>query len=69
MRAVATALVAGMVARMVLFPVGALADVGIALRLLAFFGGLALFLLARRNLAVGVAGGAAMLIAAQLVVR
>ena len=42
-RAVATALVAGMVARMVLFPVGALAEVGIALRLLAFFGGLALF--------------------------
>ena len=32
-RAVATALVAGMVARMVLFPVGALADVGLALLL------------------------------------
>jgi hypothetical protein len=53
----------------VLFPAGALADVGLALRLAAFCGGMGLFFLARRNLAVGVAGGAAMLIAAQLVVR
>jgi hypothetical protein len=68
-RAVATALVAGMVVRMVLFPAGALAEVGLVLRLGAFCGGLALFFLVRRNLAVGVAGGAAMLMAAQLIVR
>jgi hypothetical protein len=43
--------------------------VGLALRLAAFCGGLALFFLARRNLAIGVAGGATMLMAAQLVVR
>lgn len=68
-RAVATALVAGMVARMVLFPAGALADVGLMLRLAAFAGGLALFFLARRNLAVGVAGGAGILVAVQLALR
>ncbi len=68
-RAVATALVAGMVARMVLFPAGALADVPLGLRLGAFAGGLALFLLTRRKLAVGVAGGASMLVAAQLALR
>ena len=56
-------------ARMVLFPAGALADVELALRLAAFGGGLALFFLARRNLAIGVAGGAAMLVAAQVMLR
>jgi len=65
-RAVATALVAGLVIRMVLFPAGALANVSLAIRLGAFAGGLALYFLIRRNLAAGVAGGSAVLIAAQL---
>lgn len=65
-RAVATALVAGMVMRMVLFPAGALANVALAIRLGAFAGGVALYFLLRRNLAAGVAGGAALLMAGQL---
>lgn len=65
-RAVATTLVAGMVTRMVLFPAGALANVSLAVRLGAFAGGLALYVLIRRNLAAGVAGGSAVLVAAQL---
>ncbi|MET0192946.1 MAG: AzlD domain-containing protein [Hyphomicrobiaceae bacterium] len=66
-RAVATALVAGMVVRMLLFPVGALADVPLAVRLAAFAGGFACYFAVRRNLAVGVAGGSALLALAQLV--
>jgi branched-subunit amino acid transport protein len=66
MRAVATALVAGLVTRMVLFPAGALANVTLAVRLGAFAGGVALYYLLRRNLAAGVGGGAALLMAAQL---
>ncbi|HJZ43588.1 MAG TPA: AzlD domain-containing protein [Hyphomicrobiaceae bacterium] len=66
-RAVATALVAGLVARMVIFPAGALASVPMAVRLGAFAGGIALYFGLRRSLAVGVAGGAALLLAAQLV--
>jgi hypothetical protein len=65
-RAVATALVAGLVTRMVLFPAGALVQVPLAARLGAFAGGIALYFLLRRNLAAGVGGGAALLIAAQL---
>jgi branched-subunit amino acid transport protein len=64
-RAVATALVAGLVARMVIFPAGALANVSMAVRLGAFAGGIALYFGLRRNLAAGVVGGAALLIAAQ----
>jgi hypothetical protein len=65
-RAVATALVAGMVARMVLFPVGALANPPLAARLAAFAGGMALYFALRRNLAAGVVGGAALQVAVQL---
>ena len=65
-RAVALALVAGLVTRMVLFPAGALANVALAARLGAFAGGIALYFLARRNLAVGVVGGAVLLLAAQI---
>ena len=68
-RAVALALVAGLVSRMVLFPAGALANVSAAIRLGAFAGGIALYFLARRNLAVGVVGGALLLMAAQMLVR
>jgi hypothetical protein len=65
-RAVATALVAGLVTRMVLFPSGALVGVPLAIRLGAFLGGVAIYLAARRNLGAGVAGGAILLMAAQL---
>lgn len=68
-RAVATALVAGMVTRMVFFPAGALANIPIGVRIGAFAGGIAIYLVARRNLAMGVAGGAALLISAQMLVR
>jgi len=68
-RAVATALVAGLVTRMVLFPAGALVQVPLAVRLGAFAGGVALYFLLRRNVAAGVGGGAALLLAAQLVGR
>jgi len=68
-RAVATALVAGLVTRMVLFPAGALAEVPLAARLAAFAGGVALYFLLRRNLAAGVAGAAVLLVAAQLVAK
>jgi hypothetical protein len=64
-RAVALALVAGLVSRMILFPAGALAGVPLLIRVCAFAGGVALYYLARRNLAVGVVGGALLLMAAQ----
>lgn len=62
---VATALVAGMVTRMLLFPAGSLAGIPLGVRLGAFAGGVALYFLARRSLAAGVAGGAGLLMAAQ----
>jgi hypothetical protein len=68
-RAVATALVAGLVTRMLLFPAGTLAHVPSVVRLGAFAGGVVLFLVLRGNLAAGVAGGAALLLGAQLLTR
>lgn len=65
-RAVALALIAGLVSRMVLFPAGTLAGVPLLVRIAAFAGGIALYYLARRNLAAGVVGGAGLLMAAQL---
>ena len=65
-RAVALALVAGLVSRMVLFPAGALADVPLAIRVASFAGGIALFYAARRNLGAGVVGGGVLLLLAQL---
>lgn len=64
-RAVSTALVAGLVARMVLLPPGALGAVAPELRLGAFALGIAGFYLSGRRLIVGVFGSAAALIAAQ----
>ena len=68
-RAVATALVAGLVTRMVLFPTGALVQVPLWIRLGAFAGGVSLYLLLRRNVAAGVGAAAALLMAGQLMVR
>jgi branched-subunit amino acid transport protein len=62
-RAVATALVAGLVGRMVLFPAGELAAVSAPVRIVAFVCGIALYLGLGRNLGAGVAGGSLLLMA------
>lgn len=56
-RAVSTAIVAGLVARMLVFPAGALADVGLGLRIGALACGIAGYVLARRSIGWGVAAG------------
>jgi len=66
-RAVATALVAGVVARIVLFPPGALATIPLGVRLVAIACGFLAFLLVRRSPFVGVLVGEATLIAGALV--
>lgn len=66
-RAVATALVAGLVARLALFPAGVLANVPLWVRAAALGGGIAIFFLARRSLLSGVLGGALILIAGALI--
>jgi hypothetical protein len=65
-RAVATALVAGLVTRMVLFPAGALTQVPLWVRLAAFAGGVACYFVLRRNVAVGVGAAALLLLIGQL---
>ncbi len=62
-RHVSTALVAGLVAKMVLFPTGALAQAELWMRLLAFAAGFGLFLVTKRLL-VALAMGLALLAAA-----
>jgi branched-subunit amino acid transport protein len=61
-RAVATALLAGVVAKIILFPPGGLADVSLAVRLCAIAAGFLAFLLVRRSVLVGVLAGEAVLI-------
>lgn len=65
-RAVATALVAGLVMRLVIFPAGALSGVSMTVRLLAFAGGIAGFYLLRRSLAAGMAVGLLILVLGKL---
>ena len=65
-RAIATALVAGVVARIVLFPPGALASVPLTVRLAAIAGGFLAFLLVRRSAFAGVLVGEAVLVAGAL---
>jgi len=60
-RAVATAVLAGVVAKIILFPPGALAGVPPAIRLGAIACGLAAFLLVRRSVFAGVVVGEAVL--------
>lgn len=67
-RAVATALVAGLVMRLLVFPAGALAAVPLSLRLLSFAAGIAVYAAARRNLALGVAAGTIVLALGSLIV-
>lgn len=68
-RAVATALVSGLVMRLILFPAGALAGLPVVLRIGAFAAGVAGFYLGRRSLAAGVGSGVAVLVIGQLLVR
>jgi hypothetical protein len=64
-RAVATALLAGVVAKIILFPPGGLAGVPLVVRLAAMAIGFAAFVFARRSVFVGVlAGEAALLLGA-----
>ena len=65
-RGVATALVASVVARIVLIPPGALAQVPLSVRIAALAGGFLAFLLIRRSAFAGVAVGEAVLIAGAL---
>jgi Branched-chain amino acid transport protein (AzlD) len=65
-RGVATALVAGVVARIVLFPPGALANVPLAVRLAAIACGFLAFLAIRRSAFAGVLVGEAVLVAGAL---
>jgi hypothetical protein len=62
-RAVSTAIVAALVARLVVLPSGALADVGMLVRLGAFLGGIAVYLATGGRLLAGVATGVALLLA------
>jgi Branched-chain amino acid transport protein (AzlD) len=62
-RAVATALVTGLVMKLVVFPAGTLAEVPLWMRAVALCAGIAVFLGSRRNLALGVASGAGLLAA------
>ena len=58
-KAVATALVAGVIAQLILYPTGELAETGLMLRLGAVAIGFLAFQAARRHIFVGVAAGEA----------
>jgi hypothetical protein len=64
-RSVSTALVAGLVARMILLPAGALASVPLGVRLGSFLFGCSIFYLTRKSLAAGVFSGGGLLVTAQ----
>ncbi len=61
-RAVATAVLAGVIAKIILFPPGGIADVPVTVRLSAMAVGFAAFVLVRRSVLVGVLAGEAVLI-------
>jgi hypothetical protein len=62
-RAVATAMVAGVIARLVLFPTGDLAAIPLIIRIGAVAGGFLVYFLARRSNLAGVLAGEAIMIA------
>ncbi|HSM19190.1 MAG TPA: AzlD domain-containing protein [Hyphomicrobiales bacterium] len=61
-RAISTALVAALIARIVCFPPGALADAPLVLRLGAFATGLAVYFAMRRSMALGIVAGEVVLV-------
>ena len=65
-KAVATALVAAVIARLILFPTGALADTATALRVAAAAIGFAVFLAAGQRIAVGIGTAMAILVGGML---
>lgn len=67
-RAVAVAVLAGVIAKLVLFPPGALASVPMAVRLAAISCGFAAFLVVRRSVFVGVLVGEGVLVAGAMLV-
>ena len=66
-RAVSTAIIAGLVTRMVVFPTGALSDVPLEARLFGFCLAIAVFFASRRVLAVGIMAGSAVIMAGHLI--
>jgi hypothetical protein len=62
-RAVATALVAALIARLIFFPPGALAEVPLSVRVAATLMGLAVFVGTKRQVAFGILAGEAVLLA------
>lgn len=60
-RAVSTAVVAGLVTRMLVFPAGALTAVSLDVRMAAFGAGVAAYVVCQRNLGLGILAGLAML--------
>jgi hypothetical protein len=56
-RAVATAILAGVIAKLILFPSGSLADIPLGVRFGAALVGFAVFLAARRSMFAGVVAG------------
>jgi hypothetical protein len=68
-RAVSSAIVAGLVTRIVVFPTGALAAVGVSTRFGAVAIGIAAFFVLRKNLGAGVVAGTLALIAGQFPMR
>ena len=68
-RAVATAVLAAVIAKLIFFAPGALASVPLAVRIIALIAGFAGFLLFRRSVFAGVATGEAVLIAGALLFR
>jgi Branched-chain amino acid transport protein (AzlD) len=60
-RAVATAVLAGVITKLIIFPPGVLADVPLVVRLAAIVCGFVAFLLVRRSIFAGVAAGEAAL--------
>lgn len=63
-RAVATAILAGVIAKLVVFPTGPLADIPLSVRLTAGLCGFVAFLAARRSVFAGVAAAEAVLLLA-----
>ncbi len=64
LRAVSTALIAGLVTRMILFPFGVLAEVPLSVRLTCFALGIIVYFLAGQKLFAGVFAGAGVLMSA-----
>jgi len=62
-RGVATAMVAGVITRLVLFPTGDLVSIPLAIRAGALVGGFLVYFIARRSAFVGVMAGEAIIIA------